>query len=247
MSMEDILKDPRTTWEEIRSAMRSQGHSTNGGIVMALVTAPVATLSRQEEHTAAPHAVETAAKKPEDNVEDEGSGSGSVHHSQLDDIFTLTHLDKSVLPVPVNFGFGGYKPCNTRIPAKNNPRRGITSEIAQAAINSSFNSAATYSVNSSMSSAPSVDMMDFGVDNEAVSYSMETLNEIESRRGSTSTCSITNENTSSCPTNAFLDWNHDDESSASAHADQHVSCDESCHKNDPDTHKLEQHSPAPDF
>jgi hypothetical protein len=45
MSMEDILQDPKSTWEEMMSVMRSQGHATNGGIVMALVAALEATLS----------------------------------------------------------------------------------------------------------------------------------------------------------------------------------------------------------
>ena len=28
MSMEDILQDPKSTWEEMRSVMRSQGHAS---------------------------------------------------------------------------------------------------------------------------------------------------------------------------------------------------------------------------
>ena len=84
--------------------MRSQGHATNGGIVMALVTASEATLSRdtsQEEHAAAPRAVDNTAKEPEDDNED------SIHHSQLDDV--LPNLEH-----PVKCG---YKPCNTRAAA----------------------------------------------------------------------------------------------------------------------------------
>lgn len=221
MSMEDILQDPKSTWEEMRSVMRSQGHATNGGIVMALVTALEATLSRdisQEEHAAAPRAVDTA-KEPEDDNED------SIHHSQLDDV--LSNLEH-----PVKCG---YKPCNTRVAATNNPRRD------RAALHSSYNSATNYSVNSSISS---VDMMDFGVDNDASPYSMETLNEFDSRRQSS--CSITHdEGSNNCPANAFLDWNHGDESSASAHAGQDVHRGESCPAND--THNSEQHSPEPEM
>uniref|UniRef100_A0A7S1CRN1 Uncharacterized protein n=1 Tax=Skeletonema marinoi TaxID=267567 RepID=A0A7S1CRN1_9STRA len=225
MSMEDILQDPKTTWEEIRSAMRSQGHATNGGIVMALVTASEAPPSQetgQEEHTLSPRVVETASKPEEDD-------EGSIQYSQLDEFLSND--------TPVNFG---YKPCKTRKPATNNPRRGIISEAARdrAALNSSHTSIANYSVNSSLAS---VDMMDFGVDHDAVSYSMETLNEIDSRRGTE--CSITANESSSCLTNGFLGWNHDDDSSANP--SQHVGRDESCPDNKSDTHKSE-HPSAPE-
>ncbi|KAK1738852.1 hypothetical protein QTG54_010168 [Skeletonema marinoi] len=225
MSMEDILQDPKTTWEEIRSAMRSQGHATNGGIVMALVTASEALPSQetgQEEHTIAPHVVVETATKPEEDDE------GSIQYSQLDEFLSND--------TPVNFG---YKPCKTRKPATNNPRRGIISKqqgIEQHSI--LLTPQLQLLVNSSLAS---VDMMDFGVDNDAVTYSMETLNEIESRRGTE--CSITANESSSCLTNGFLDWNHDDESSANP--SQHVGRDESCPDNKSDTHKSE-HPSAPE-
>ena len=192
---------------------------------MALVTASETTPSQetgQDEHNIAPHVVETATK-PEDDED-------SLQYSQLDEFLSND--------TPVNFG---YKPCKTRKPATNNPMRGIISEAARdrAALNSSHTSIANYSVNSSLAS---VDMMDFGVDNDAVTYSMETLNEIESRRGTE--CSITANESSSCLTNGFLDLNHDDESSANP--SQHVGRDESCPDNKSDTHKSEHPSaPAP--
>jgi len=221
MSMEDILQDPKATWKEIRSAMRSQGrrHSTNAGIVMAVVTASEASLSQEigkEEHTL------------EDDEE------ASLHDSQFDE-----NLSSHENLAPVNFG---YNPrCSTRKAAKNNPRRGVTSEAGkdQVVFNSSFTST-THSVNSSLTS---VDMMDFGVDNDIVPYSMETLDEVESDRDRRSSCSISNEECSSCPTNGFLDWNHDDESSA--HTSQHSGRDKSCpNDNKSDAHDSE-HPPAP--
>jgi hypothetical protein len=197
MTMEEILQDPKTSWEEIRLALKSEGHATNGGVMMALVNATEALSTCHEEHNIiAPHGVKTTTK-PEDNDHNEGF----LHHSPSDEM--LSNSDRSF----------GYKPCNTRKPAKNNPRRGFSSHaaVSRATVNSSYNSKNTsHSVNSSIAS---VDMMDFGVDYDTVAYSMETLNEIESRRGTQ--CTITNDDDeSSCPTNGFLDWNHDDESSA---------------------------------
>lgn len=218
MSMEDILQDPKTTWKEIRSAMRSQGrrHSTNAGMVMAVVTASEASMFQE-------------IGKEEHMLEDDEKASVSQFDENLSSHDTLA---------PVNFG---YNPCNTRNLAKNNSRGGITAEAERdrAAVNSSFTSINAYSVNSSITSA-SVDMMDFGVDNNAVDYSMETLNEIESKR---STPCSTNDECSSCPTNGFLDWNHDDESSCSAHASQHAGRDESCPSNKPDSDELLEHPP----
>lgn len=234
MSMEDLLQDPKTTWKEIRSAM-SQGrrHSTNGGIVMAVVTASEVSLSQErgkEEHNL------------EDNKEasEDDDTKASSHDSQFDENLLSNHDTLA----PVNFG---YNPCNTRTSAKNNPRRGTTSEAERdrAAFNSSFTSINAYSINSSITSALSVDMMDFGVDHDAAFYSMEALNEIESKRGTP--CSITNEEEcSSCLTNGFLDWNHDDESSCSAYASQHIDRDKSCPSHKPASHESLEHPPAPE-
>ena len=229
--MEDILQDPKTTWEEIRSAMRSQGHATNGGIVMALVTASETTPSQetgQDEHNIAPHVVETATK-PEDDDED------SLQYSQLDEFLSND--------TPVNFG---YKPCKTRKPATNNPRRGITSNAGRdrAALNSSHTSISNYSINSSLAS---VDMMDFGVDNDVVAYSMDRLNEIDERRRE-SKCSVTTDD-STYSTDGFLDWNHDDGSSACpSHAESSPGKQEQddTHNNDHDRAARLDDPPAPE-
>ena len=69
---------------------------------------------------------------------------------------------------------------------------------------------------------------------------METLNEIDSRRGTE--CSITANESSSCLTNGFLDWNHDHDDESSANPSQHVGRDESCPDNKSDTHKSERPS-----
>ena len=206
--MDEILRDPKTTWEETRLAMKSQGgqHVTSGGVLMALATAATEALSKEtdqeEQHNTAPHVVDMTAKLEDDN-------EGCLHCSQLDEI----------VPTHTNFG---YMPTsrNTRKPATNNPRRGFTSQAGRGknSANNSFNRSV---VNSSYTSNTSVDMMDFGVDNSAVAYSMNTLNEIE-RRGTQ--CSSTADEDSSFPTNGFLDWNHDDESSA--HTSQHDDSDE---------------------
>ncbi len=196
---------------------------------MAVVTASEMSLSQgtgNEEH-----------KLEDDEEASEDDKETSSRDSQL-----YENIARHDTLTPVNFG---YNPRNTRNLARNNSRRGITSEAEKdrAAFNSSFTSINACSVSSSITSALSVDMMDFGVDHDAVSYSMETLNEIESKRGTP--CSITNDECSSCPTNGFLDWNHDDESSCSAHASQHVDRDERCPGNKPDSHEVLEHPPAP--
>lgn len=228
MSMEDILQDPKTTWKEIRSAMRSKGsrHSTNGGIMMAVVTAsevPSSQRTGKEEH------------KLEDDEDADASSPSPSRDCQF-----VGNLASHDTLAAVNFG---YNPRNTRSLARKNLRRGIASETERdgAALNSSSTSMNAYSVNSSITSA-SVDMMDFGVDNNAVDYSMETLKESDSKRGTP--CSIADEEEcSSCPTNGFLDWYHDDESSCSAHVDS----DERCPSNKPDSHEVLEleHPPAP--
>jgi hypothetical protein len=204
MDMEEILQDPKTTWEEIRLAMKSEGrHATNGGVMMSLVTALEA-LSKEAGHEE-PHVVKMTTKPESDH------NGGCLHRIQSDEM-----LSNSVTPMSF-----GYKPCNTRKPAKNNPKRfasqadggrgksSANNSTKEAEVTSSHasNNNTSLSVNSSLAS---VDVMDFGVDHDAVDFSMDTLNEIESRRGT----QCNDDDESSYPTNGFLDWNHDDESSA---------------------------------
>jgi len=214
--MEEILQDPKTSWEEkIRLALKSEGHAMNGGVTLALINATEA-LSKEAGHEG--HSIPLVMKtttKPEDNDHNEGC----LHRSQSADE-VLSNNDS-----PMSYGY--KQPC-TRKPAKNNPRRGFTFLAGRGKSSDSINRATSTSSHSSKntshsvnSSLASVDMMDFWVDHGAVAYSMETLNEIESRR-ETQQCTITNDDDeSSCPTNGFLDWNRDDESSA--YPSQHAS------------------------
>jgi len=156
--MEEILQDPKTTWEEIRLAMKSEGrHATNGGVMMSLVTAMEA-LSKEAGHEE-PHVVKMTTKPESDH------NGGCLHHIQSDEM-----LSHSVTPMSF-----GYKPCNTRKPAKNNPKRfasqadggrgksSANNSTKEAEVTSSHasNNNTSLSVNSSLAS---VDVMDFGVE-----------------------------------------------------------------------------------
>uniref|UniRef100_A0A7S2M1L3 Uncharacterized protein n=1 Tax=Skeletonema marinoi TaxID=267567 RepID=A0A7S2M1L3_9STRA len=226
--MEEVLQNPKATWEEIRLAMKSHGHATNGGAMTTLLF-PVTTKEGTSKETGQKGRVVETAAKPGAEGDD---NAGSLHHGQLDELLSNN--------TPMNSDFG-YKPCRSRKPATIAPkagRVGSANSINRAVVTSSSTSITTDLDNASLAS---VDMMDFGVDHDAVSYSMETLNEIDSRRGTE--CSITANESSSCLTNGFLDWNHDDDSSANP--SQHVGRDESCPDNKSDTHKSE-HPSAPE-
>jgi len=201
--MEEVLQDPKATWEEIRLAMKSQGHATNGGVMTTLlfpVTAKEVTSKETGQKGRAPHAVETMAKPGAEGDDN----AGSLHHSHLDELFS-----KNI--TPMNFDFA-YKPCSnskSRKPATIAPKTGRVGSINRAVVTSSSTSITTDLDNASLAS---VDMMDFGVDNDVVAYSMDRLNEIDERRRE-SKCSVTTDD-STYSTDGFLDWNHDDGSSA---------------------------------
>lgn len=210
-SMEEVLRDSSSTWEEIRTAMKSQGYLTNGGVVRALTSAQDLPTGTDIERK-----LELQVKETETL-----GNEVCLHRSDSEDSISCDpHLE--------------YKPSK-RKPAKNNPRRGLTSSgrannnslTSSGRIGTSFNSSSvgnrskltssfktTNTINSVNSSLASVDMMDFGVDNYAVDYSMDTLTEIEesiSRRNTL--CSSVDNESCSYPSNGFLDWKHDDNSS----------------------------------
>ena len=194
--------------------MKSQGYLTNGGVVRALTSA-------QDLPTGTERKLELQVKEME-----KPGNEVCLHRSDSEDSISCdsppAHLE--------------YKPSK-RKPAKNNPRRGLTSSgrVNSNSLNSSgrvgtsFNSSSvgnrskltssfktTNTINSVNSSLASVDMMDFGVDNHAVDYSMDTLMEIEdstSRRNTLCLCSSVDNESCSYPSNGFLDWKHDDNSS----------------------------------
>eukprot|EP00984_Skeletonema_dohrnii_P011763 scaffold4725_cov140-Skeletonema_dohrnii-CCMP3373.AAC.7 len=191
--MEEVLQDPKATWEEIRLAMKSQGHATNGGVMTTLLfpaTAKEVTSTSTGQKGRAPHAFETMAKPGAEGDDN------SLHHSQLDELFS-----KNI--TPMNFDFG-YKPCSNSI-----NRAVVTSSSTSITTDLDNASLASVDMNASLAS---VDMMDFGVDNDVVAYSMDRLNEIDERRRE-SKCSVTTDD-STYSTDGFLDWNHDDGSSA---------------------------------
>ena len=214
-SMEEVLRDSSSTWEEIRTAMKSQGYLTNGGVVRALTSAQDL-----------PTGTDIIERKLELQVKETETLGNEVclHRSDSEDSISCD-------PPPAHLEYKTSK----RKPAKNNPRRGLTSSgrannnslTSSGRIGTSFNSSSvgnrskltssfktTNTINSVNSSLASVDMMDFGVDNYAVDYSMDTLIEIEesiSRRNTL--CSSVDNESCSYPSNGFLDWKHDDNSS----------------------------------
>ncbi|KAK1740280.1 hypothetical protein QTG54_009230 [Skeletonema marinoi] len=197
--MEEVLQNPKATWEEIRLAMKSHGHATNGGAMTTLLF-PVTTKEGTSKETGQKGRVVETAAKPGAEGDD---NAGSLHHGQLDELLSNN--------TPMNSDFG-YKPCRSRKPATIAPkagRVGSANSINRAVVTSSSTSITTDLDNASLAS---VDMMDFGVDNDVVAYSMDRLNEIDERRRE-SKCSVTTDD-STYSTDGFLDWNHDDGSSA---------------------------------
>lgn len=211
--MEEVLRDSTSTWKEIKTAMKSQGYHTNVGVVRALTSAQDLPTGTDIEGKFDLHVKET--EKLRDEV--------CLHRSDSEDSISCdpphAHLE--------------YKPSK-RKPAKNNPRRGLTSGrvnnnslTSSGRVRTSFNSSSvgnrskltssfktTNTINSVNSSLASVDMMDFGVDNYAVDYTMDTLIEIEDSASRRNTlCSSVDNESCSYPSNGFLDWNHDDNSS----------------------------------
>lgn len=157
-SMEEVLRDSSSTWKEIRTAMKSQGYHTNGGVVRALTSAQDLPTCTDIEGKFDLHVKET--EKLRDEV--------CLHRSDSDDSISCD-------PPPAHLE---YKPSK-RKPAKNNPRRGLTSgRVNNNSLNSSgrvgtsFNSSSvgnrskltssfktTNTINSVNSSLASVDMM----------------------------------------------------------------------------------------
>ena len=186
--------------------MKSQGYATNGGVVRALTSAGESVSSAEESLSKGTDREEKVAP-PHAKLENEVC----LHRSASEDSLSRDS--------PSRFG---YKPSK-RKPAANNPRRGIRPKSSfNRSFNRSFNSSlnnrtkvsssfSKHTINSVNSSLASVDMMDFGVDNYAVDYSMATLNEIEASMSRRNTICSSVE--SSYPSNGFLDWNHDDDSS----------------------------------